>query len=40
MDIKKLKIAVVFEGELEVGGGYQQQISTILKLKELSKYYF
>jgi len=40
MDIKKLNVAVVFDGELEVGGGFQQQISTILKLKELNKYNF
>ncbi len=40
MDTKKLKIAIVFEGELEIGGGYQQQVSTIVKLKELNKYYF
>ncbi|MGB9680508.1 MAG: glycosyltransferase family 4 protein [Thermoanaerobacteraceae bacterium] len=40
MDSKKLNIAVVFEGDLTVGGGYQQQLSTILKLKELKKYNF
>lgn len=36
----KLRIAVVFDGDLLAGGGYQQQLSTLLKLKELGKYEF
>lgn len=40
MDSKKLNIAVVFDGELQGGGGYQQQLSTIIKLNELDKYNF
>ncbi len=38
MGSKKLKIAVVFEGNLEGGGGYQQQLSVITKLVNLEKY--
>lgn len=36
----KLRIAVVFDGDLLVGGGYQQQLSTLLKLKEMGNYEF
>jgi len=32
VDNKKLNVAVVFEGELNVGGGFQTQLSTILSL--------
>ena len=32
MDCKKLNIAVVFEGELNIGGGFQTQFSTIVSL--------
>lgn len=35
-----MNIAVVFEGNLEGGGGFQQQLSTILKLQESSLYRF
>ena len=35
-----MNIAVVFEGKLQGGGGYQQQLSTILKLVEIEKYKF
>ncbi len=36
----RMNIAVVFDGELETGGGYQQQLSTILELQKLNKYNF
>lgn len=35
---KNLNIAVVFEGELQSGGGYQQQLSTILELQTLGEH--
>lgn len=35
-----MNIAVVFEGELQGGGGYQQQLSTILELNKLDRYNF
>jgi glycosyltransferase involved in cell wall biosynthesis len=38
MDTQKLNIACVFEGDLESGGGFQTQLSTILKLSENDKY--
>ncbi|MDK9694551.1 MAG: glycosyltransferase family 4 protein [Sulfurimonas sp.] len=40
MDSKKMNIAVVFEGELQGGGGYQQQLSTITELNKLDRYNF
>jgi len=40
MDSKKINIAVVFDGELQGGGGYQQQLSTIIELNKLDKYNF
>ncbi len=33
-----LNIAVIMEGTLHAGGGYQQQLSTILELQKLNKY--
>jgi glycosyltransferase involved in cell wall biosynthesis len=38
MDTKKINIAVVFEGEIQGGGGYQQQLSTIIELKKFNRY--
>lgn len=35
-----MNIAIVFEGELQGGGGYQQQLSTIIELNKLDKYNF
>ena len=35
-----MNIAVVFEGELQGGGGYQQQLSTIIELNKLDRYNF
>lgn len=35
-----MNIAVVFDGELHTGGGFQQQLSMILELKKLEKYNF
>jgi len=37
---KSLNVAVVFEGDLQGGGGYQQQLSTIIELSKLNKYNF
>lgn len=34
-----MNIGVVFEGDLQGGGGYQQQISTILELQKINTYY-
>ncbi|MBV5320177.1 MAG: glycosyltransferase family 4 protein [Sulfuricurvum sp.] len=34
-----MNIGVVFEGNLQGGGGYQQQISTILELQIINRYY-
>ncbi len=33
-----MNIAVVFEGQLDVGGGFQQQLSTILDLQKIEKH--
>ncbi len=33
-----MKIGVVFDGELQGGGGYQTQLSTIVELKKLNQY--
>lgn len=33
-----MNIAVVFDGELQGGGGYQQQLSTVIELSKLAKY--
>ncbi|RZG49141.1 glycosyltransferase family 4 protein [Acinetobacter wuhouensis] len=38
MDTQKLNIACVFEGDIESGGGFQTQLSTILKLSKNDKY--
>lgn len=38
MDTQRLKIACVFEGELENGGGFQTQLSTILAISNDPKY--
>ncbi|MDV2487622.1 glycosyltransferase family 4 protein [Acinetobacter johnsonii] len=38
MDTQKLNIACVFEGDLESGGGFQTQLSTILTLSKNKKY--
>lgn len=38
MDTQKLNIACVFEGDIESGGGFQTQLSTILTLSENDKY--
>ena len=38
MDCKKLNIAVVFEGELQDGGGFQTQLSTMLSLAKGQRY--
>ncbi len=38
MDTQKLKIACVFEGDLQSGGGFQTQLSTILALNQHSNY--
>ncbi|MCB9096160.1 MAG: glycosyltransferase family 4 protein [Arcobacter sp.] len=38
MGFEKMKIAVVFEGTLENGGGYQQQLSTLIELNKIKKY--
>ena len=35
-----LRIGVVFEGDLQSGGGYQQQLTTIQHLQSLNKYTF
>ena len=35
-----MNIAVVFDGGLQGGGGYQQQLSTIIELNKLDKYNF
>ena len=40
MGSKKMNIAVVFDGGLQSGGGYQQQLSTIIELNKLDKYSF
>ena len=40
VDNKKLNVAVVFEGELNVGGGFQTQLSTILSLIKEERYNF
>ena len=40
MDIKKMNIAVIFDGALQDGGGFQQQLSTILQLRKNNKYNF
>jgi len=39
MGSKKMKIAVVFEGVLHVGGGYQQQLSVFTRLGSLDNKY-
>ncbi|NNP73966.1 hypothetical protein A7P53_15390 [Acinetobacter defluvii] len=38
MDTQKLNIACVFEGDIESGGGFQTQLSIILKLSKNDKY--
>jgi len=38
MDRKKMKIAIVFEGDLQGGGGYQQQLTVLTSLGSLNKY--
>lgn len=38
MDKQKLKIACVFEGDIDSGGGFQTQLSTILTLSKNEKY--
>lgn len=38
MDTQKLNIACVFEGDIESGGGFQTQLSTILTLSKNDKY--
>lgn len=35
---REVNIACVFEGDLQGGGGYQQQLSTIIELSKMSKY--
>lgn len=40
MGSKKLNVALVFEGEVQSGGGYQTQLSTIIELLKLEKYNF
>ena len=40
VDNKKLNVAVVFEGELNVGGGFQTQLSTRLSLIKEERYNF
>lgn len=35
-----MNIGVIFEGDLQGGGGYQQQLSTIIALNKLDKYNF
>ena len=37
---KKLHIALIFSGDEEIGGGFQQQLTTILELKQLNNYKF
>ena len=38
--LKKLHIALIFSGDEEIGGGFQQQLTTILELKQLNNYKF
>jgi len=38
VDTQKLNIACVFEGDIESGGGFQTQLSTILTLSKNDKY--
>lgn len=38
MDTQKINIACVFEGNIESGGGFQTQLSTILTLSKNNKY--
>lgn len=40
MGFEKLNIGLVFEGDLQSGGGYQQQLTTIIELKKTSKFNF
>jgi glycosyltransferase involved in cell wall biosynthesis len=38
--LKKLHIALILSGDEEIGGGFQQQLTTILELKKLNNYKF
>ena len=38
--LKKLHIALILSGDEEIGGGFQQQLTTILELKQLNNYKF
>lgn len=40
MDTSKMKIAVVFEGDLQGGGGYQYQLSALVELQRTLQYHF
>lgn len=40
MGFKKLNIAVIFDADSQSGGGYYQQLSTIIELIKLKKYNF
>ncbi|MEJ5227781.1 glycosyltransferase family 1 protein [Thermodesulfovibrio sp.] len=40
MGFEKLNIGLVFDGDLQSGGGYQQQLTTIIELKKASKFNF
>ena len=40
MDTSKMKIAVVFEGDLQGGGGYQYQLSALVELQRKLQYHF
>lgn len=37
---KKLRVGVVFEGSLQIGGGFQQPLSTLLSLQQLKDFEF